>query len=406
MTPERDTVATADPRERMAAPQQVHRPPDEEYERRWANVRKAVADRGFDALLVVSPENVYYLTGLQHQGYFAFTSLVIPAQRDPLLVTRSMERRAVVEHGYNVEHLGFEDHETPVDGMVRALEAAGLSRSPRVGVEKQSMFFPPAVWDELRAGLPDVGWEDGSGIVDEIRAVKSAWELQRVRRAAAISDRAVRAGIEAAGVGVNEKEVAAAVYRSLVLGGSEYPGFAPLVRSTDHLGHEHETWHDRVLAAGDGVLIELSASVDRYHAPLTRLVHVGWGSPGLDTAAETAIAGLEASAAAIQPGVRTGDVYEAWQSTIDRGLGHERYRRHHCGYSVGIGFPPSWVGGSSVVGIRQGGELVVQEGMVFHLLSWLLGVGSADYAVSDTVVVTATGCEFLTSTRREPLIIA
>lgn len=406
MTPERDTVRASGPPQRIATPGWVQRPPEDEYERRWAAVRKTVLDRELDALLIVSPENIYYLTGLQHQGYFAFTLLVVPAQGEPLLVTRSMERRAVLEHGHNVEHVAFEDHEMPVEGVARALHAVGLSGASRAGVEKHSMFFPLAIWDELRARHEDIGWQDGSGIVDEIRAVKSRWELERVRRAAAISDRAMRAGIETAGVGVNEREIAAAIYSSLVLGGSEYPGFAPLVRSTGHLDHEHETWHDRVLRAGDGVLLELSASVDRYHAPLTRLVHVGWGEPGLDEAAETAIAGLYATAEALRPGVRTGEVYAAWQSTIDHGLGHGRYRRHHCGYSVGIGFPPSWVGGGSVVGIRRGGEIIVQEGMVFHLLSWLLGEEPADYVVSDTAVVTASGCRFLTSTRREPLIIA
>lgn len=406
MTAERDTVLAGGPPQRIAGPEGVQQPPDDEYERRWAAVRKAVLDREFDALLIASPENIYYLTGLQHQGYFAFTLLVVPAHGEPRLVARAMERRAVLDHGYEVEHVAFEDHETPVQGVTRALRAAGLSGSPRIGVEKQTMFFPLAIWDELREGREDIAWRDGSGLVDEIRAVKSRWELERVRRAAAISDRAIRAGIETAGVGVNEREIAAAIYRSLVLGGSEYPGFAPLVRSAGHLDHEHETWHDRVLAAGDGMLIELSASVDRYHAPLTRLVHVGRGEPGLEEAAETAIAGLHATADALRPGVRTGEVYAAWQSTIDHGLGHGRYQRHHCGYSVGIGFPPSWVGGASVVGIRRDGEIIVQEGMVFHLLSWLLGEEPADYAVSDTVVVTASGCRFLTSTRREPLIIA
>ena len=73
---------------------------------------------------------------------------------------------------------------------------------------------------------------------------------------------------------------------------------------------------------------------------------------------------------------------------------------------VGIGFPPSWVGGGAVVGLRRGGDLVIREGMVFHVLSWLLGQRPADYVVSDTILVTADGGELLTTTVREPIVVA
>jgi Xaa-Pro dipeptidase len=77
------------------------------------------------------------------------------------------------------------------------------------------------------------------------------------------------------------------------------------------------------------------------------------------------------------------------------GLAH--YRRHHCGYLIGLGFPPSWVGGAMVVGLRYDSDLRLQEGMTFHLMSWLMGAGRGDYFVSDTVLVTAQGCERLTT---------
>src|SRR5690606_7748605 len=126
------------------------------------------------------------------------------------------------------------------------------------------------VWEQIKSELPDVTWEDALDTVDEVRQIKSELEIYCIRQAAALSDRAVRSGIKAAGVGVNEREVAAEVYRSMVLGGSEYPGFAPLVRSTDLIAQEHATWRDRTLESGDALLLELSASVRRYHAPLTR----------------------------------------------------------------------------------------------------------------------------------------
>jgi Xaa-Pro dipeptidase len=108
---------------------------------------------------------------------------------------------------------------------------------------------------------------------------------------------------------------------------------------------------------------------------------------------------------ALVPGALNGDVYAAWQAVVDRGLGHAGYRRHHCGYAIGIGFPPSWVGGAAVAGLRAGGTTEIHEGMVFHVLSWLLDQKPADYVLSDTMLVTATGGEILTSSRRDPIVV-
>jgi Xaa-Pro dipeptidase len=378
--------------------------PAEEYAARLAAVRADMARQGLDALLLVSPEDIYYLTGLSHQGYFAYTLLVVPRDGHAFIVIRSMELVTIATQVPDVEHVGFADDQEPADATIGLLHELGLDVA-RLGVDKASMYLPVRVWEHLSAEL-DATWVDASDLVRNRRQVKSPRELGCVRDAAAISDRALRAGIVTAGVGVNEREVAASVYQSLVAGGSEYPGFAPLVRSADLLFHEHTTWRDRVLNAGDCLFLELSAAIRRYHAPLSRFVYLGRAPADIERSAEIVVEGLEAVRAALVPGALTGDVYTAWQDVVDRGLGHRRYRRHHCGYTVGIGFPPSWVGGPKVTSLRAGGTLEIREGMVFHVLSWLLGQRLPDYGVSDTVLVTAEGGEVLTSTSRSPIVVA
>lgn len=376
----------------------------EEFQTRVQATRTSMWLQGLDALLIVSPENIYYLLGLNHQGYFSFTLLVLPMEGAPLLVTRAMERMTVKTQVPGCVHVPFEEDEDPALAAVHAIELA-TSVGQKVGVERSAMHMPLGVWERTREKLADREWLDASGIVEEVRAVKSEAEIAFVRRAARISDRAVQEGIATAATGVTERTVAAAVYHEMIYAGSEHPGFAPFIRSTDILRHEHVTWRDREIRYGSGLMMELSASVYRYHAPLTRMVHVGEKPPGTDAAAEIAIDALEAVREALRPGALSGDVYAAWQHVIDKGLGHSNYRRHHCGYMVGIGFPPSWVGGSSVTGLRPGGELVIRAGMVFHLLSWLLGEEPGDYAVSDTALVTPDGCELLTTTPREPVVL-
>lgn len=378
--------------------------PLEEFQDRIRAVRAQMRQRELDAVLVMSPENIYYLLGLNHQGYFSFTLLVLPIEGAPVLVTRAMERATVRAQVRDCEHVVYDDEEDPADGAVRAIRQATLPGF-RVGVDRTSMFCPIDVWERMREQLPDRRWADSRDTVDSVRIVKSPAELALIRRAAAISDRAVQAGIETAGTGGTERAVAAAVYSEMIAAGSEHAGFAPFIRSTDIIHHEHVTWRDRELLPGAGLLMELSASVYRYHAPLSRMVYIGQAPPGADAAAEVALAGLDATREALRPGVMAHEVYAAWQHTVDQGLGHSLYHRHHCGYMVGIGFPPSWVGGASVVGLRSDSTLVIREGMVFHLLSWILGQGPADYCVSDTALITATGCELLTCTNRALVVV-
>jgi Xaa-Pro dipeptidase len=135
-----------------------------------------------------------------------------------------------------------------------------------------------------------------------------------------------------------------------------------------------------------------------------RLIFIDQVPAGTAEIVDLCLEAFQAVVQAIRPGVKAGDVYQAWQDRVDRaGLSH--YRRHHCGYTVGIGFPPSWVGGSSVVGLRADSPLVLQPGMTFHLLSWLMGSGRGDYFVSDTAALTETGCQVLTTVPQQVQVV-
>lgn len=376
-----------------------------ELDSRVAGTRQEMDAAGLAALVVASPEDIYYLTGLNHQGHFAFTALVLPLDGPLLLVARAMEATTMAAQVPQCEHVRYADDQDPptvLADAVRSVAAPGTD----VGVEQTSMSLPVSVWEPLRAALDGVRLVDGSGIVGGLRRIKSPAEIEHVRRAAGASSRAMDAGIAAVKEGVSQSEVVAAVYAEMTSRHDcEYPAMPPLIRSRDALLQEHATWSDSTIDAGGALFFELSASAARYHAPLTRMVYVGDPPPGTDEAATIATAGLEAVRNALKPGALAREVYDAWQAVVDEGLGHAEYRRHHCGYVIGIGFPPSWTGGAGVVGLRRGSELEIREGMTFHVLSWLLDQQPADYVLSDTMLVTADGGEILTTTRRDPIVI-
>ncbi|HEX6302994.1 MAG TPA: Xaa-Pro peptidase family protein [Anaerolineales bacterium] len=370
--------------------------PQDEFESRVQNVRKSMAERGLAACLISSPENIYYLTGLDHLGYFAYHILIVPKEGNNILIARAMEHVTIETFVKNARFAGYADSTDQAGFTCNVLEEAGLS-SGNLGIEKNTLFLPPVITEGITSTLPEAKLVDISGLVDGFRRTKSSRELDYTRQAARVADAMMHAAIETARAGVNEKEVAAQVYRAMVTAGGEYPGFGPFIRSTPRLGQEHRTWEDRVLQPGDALFIELAGCVRRYHAAMGRLIFIETAPEGTQAISELCLRAFGNVVASIRPGIKAREVYQSWQEIVDQaGLSH--YRRHHCGYMIGIGMPPSWIGGNMVVGLRHDSDLELKQGMGFHLMSWLMDTGRpGDYFVSDTAVVTENGCEVITT---------
>src|SRR5690349_25061917 len=100
---------------------------DAEIARRLGAVRAGLVERGFDGAVVAAPENVFYLTGLDHWGYFAPHLLIVPPDGTPVLVTRAMERVSVEKQVRNAEFRGHSDSETAADMAARVLKDRGLA---------------------------------------------------------------------------------------------------------------------------------------------------------------------------------------------------------------------------------------------------------------------------------------
>jgi Xaa-Pro dipeptidase len=374
---------------------------DQEITRRVGSVQAELATRKLDAAIFASPENVFYLTGLDHWGYFAPHLLIVPVSGMPVLVTRLMERVSVEKQVRGASFRGHPDSETAADMAARVLQEMKFA-GKRLGLEGWTSGMSFGLAASLQAQVT-AEWSDVSGLVDALRLVKSAEEQALMRRAAAITDIATAAAIEAIADGAREADVAAACLFAMTKAGGHPPGFGPFIRPGKRLGEEHATWGDGTFKSGEPVFLELSGCVSRYHAPLGRLIRIGTISDQDAAMAETAQKAFAAVVSALRPGKKARDVYAAWQAVVDE-AGFAHYRRHHCGYCVGVGLPPSWTGGNSVTGIRADSDLEIREGMSFHILSWLMGTGAGDDFISNTVLLTKSGAEVLTTTPAGPII--
>ncbi len=366
----------------------------EEFDERLAAVRWKMRMRKLDAAIITRPENIYYLCGLDHQGFFAFHSLLVPPEGPLTLVTREMERATVAAQVPQVVFRGHTDGSDVAGVLADVLREHKLNRA-RLGLETFSQAFPPAICDALRHNLPNAQWVDATWLVDEMRLIKSPAEIAYLRQAAAVSDAMLEAALAVAKPGNNEKDVASEVHRAMIQAGGGHPGFAPFIRPSPRLAQEHTTWQDREIREDEALFVEMAGCVHRYHAPLGRLIY--HRAPDAATQRIRAVCqeAFDAVVDALAPGATAGEVYAAWQGVVDAaGLAH--YRRHHCGYLVGLAFPPSWTGGSAVVGLRRDSPLELKAGMAFHILSWLMNTGEGDYFLSNTVLLGEGGAEVLT----------
>lgn len=378
--------------------------PDGELRDRLSNVRHAMAEQAFDGLIISVPENIYYLTGLDHWGFFACHVLVIPRDGEPVLVARAMERITVENQVRNARFSGHKDHEELSAYVAKVISDLGLSKG-RLGLEKRSLFLTARNAEGIADSVPMADWRDASGLVDAIRLIQSPLEQSYTRKAAQAADAGTLAAIEAVKDGVSDYEVAAECLRAMTLAGSEYPGFGPFIRPTRRLGEEHTTWCGDSFHKGDAVFLEIGAAYRKYQAPMGRLVYVGDASEAAEAAATLAIEGMRAIVRALRPGATAGSVYAAWRDVASE-AGLVDYHRHHCGYMVGIGFPPSWTGGSMVTSLAPDSHRILSEGMVFHAHSWFTNTGRGDdfsYFISNTVLLTESGGEVLSSQTPETL---
>lgn len=374
----------------------MHRNPfsDAEIDGRIDRFRTVLVERGLDAAILSSPENVFYFTGLDHWGYFAPHMLVLPLERQPVLVTRAMEETAV---GNMVRSAGFQGHsdsETAADVTARVLKDLGLT-GKRIGIESWSAGLSHGLARSLQAQA-EADWQDVSGEVDALRLVKSPEEQALIRQAARVTDAATQAAIDAIGEGVQEREVGAACLGAMARAGGDPPGFGPFIRPQARLGEEHTTWGQSAYRGGETVFLELAGCVGRYNTPNGRLVQIGPMTDHNRRVADLSQRAFDAVLEALRPGRTAREVYAAWQAVVDEG-GLSHYRRHHCGYCVGIAFPPTWTGGNSVMGLRHDSDLEIRTGMTFHVMSWLMGTGQGDFFLSNCVLLGEQGPEVLTT---------
>ena len=366
----------------------------EEYARRLDLVRRRMEDARIEVLLTTVPENIVYLTGYSTLGYFTFQMLVVSLHEDPILLTRAINvEKAQVDSCLRLIE-GYQDTEDADDATYRLLERYRLL-GKRIANQDDAWFFSVGRYKKLvrRLGVDDL--IDGSGIVEHVRRVKSAGEIEYIRQAGRYCEASLRAAVDAAVPGATENDVAAAAYQAMYKAGSEFLGHEAQYVAGPAAGLGFECARRRPIRADDVVYMEAGGTHQRYNCMLSRTVIVGKPDPKWIAMAEASRDALEAAKTAIRPGVTSHEVDRAARLVMDKaGLG--RHFSHRTGYSIGIGLPPDW-GEGRIMSINENDPTVLEAGMCFHLIPDLKAVHEGGAVFSEAVVVTENGHEPLTS---------
>ncbi len=348
-----------------------------------------MANRHVNALYVTRPVSIAYLTGFEANPHERLMALAIRREGATLIVPALEEEKAKARAA-DADIVAWRDGENPWD-LVRE----ALGKLAEIGVEKEHLSLHAAETITTITGaseLVDVGPE-----IRRRRLTKSEEEIEKLQRAAAITDEAGERVIAQLRAGMSEVEVGLLMASAIGdLGGRL--SFPTLVQSGPNSSLPHWEPSSRKLSAGDLVLLDFGASFGGYRADSTRMAVIGEPSAKQREIHELVLAAHDAAIAVARAGATTGDVDSAARRVIEAG-GYGEQFFHRIGHGIGLEDheDPS---------LDPGSKTVLEVGMTFTVEPGVYIPGWGGVRIEDDVVVVEEGgCRVLTKADRSLRVI-
>lgn len=352
-----------------------------EYARRLEQVQRVMARRRLDVLLLFSPHNIFYLSGMDSENLFDYQCLVVPATDEPTLVIFDFENARFENSCWLQRVETYTSFEDPIETTLAVLP----TRADRVALEKQSAAVSVERFQQITQGLGRADIQDAFGIVEPVRLIKSSAEVAYMRKAAELTDAGVAAGVAALAPGRPDYEVAADIMGAMYRGGGETVCWGPVVAAGYRAGSAHSTFNGYRLQRGDTVFFEVTGEVRRYTGPLMRTAILGEPGPEIRRVASIVESTVDLILEKARSGVKASDVAKAALSNVEPLLDTMIFH-HYFGYPVGIGYPPSWIEHLGYF-IRVDNDRPLESGMVFHLPMSFRKYGEYGVNLSQTMLV-------------------
>lgn len=336
-----------------------------------------------DVLLLTSPENIRYLCGFTGSN----GALLIGRAGDAVLAT---DGRYLIQAAEQAPDVTLVEARSVAAGLV---ERAAEGGARRIGFEPHAVTV--AGHDALRSAASSAEVVASPRLVESLRSIKDAGEIEALTTACQITDAAFNEVVLTARVGVTERELAFALTTTMRRHGAEADSFDSIVAFGPNSAVPHHEPTDRALAAGDLLKTDFGAQYAGYHADMTRTVVVGpaaqWQREIHAVVHEVQSAGRAAAAVGAKPADLDADARAAIEATghpVSHGLGH--------GVGLQIHEDPFLTPSSSAGPLAADMVITIEPGLYVE--------GRGGVRIEDTVAVVADGEPRLLTTSSRELI--
>jgi Xaa-Pro aminopeptidase len=309
------------------------------YAGRISRAASVAAERGLEALLVGVGPDLRYLTGYEAMPLERLTMLVIVPGEDGVRLFVPRLEAAAAKAGCRTELPleTWEETDDPHAAVARFVSGRQEHGAIRVGVSDNLMARHLL---RLQRAMPAAGFELASIVLRTLRVVKDAEEVELLRLAARAADRVVEQIASGPLVGRTEADVADEVRRRLIAEGHDEAHFA-IVGSGPNSASPHHEASDRVIQAGEPIVLDIGGTLGGYGSDITRTLWVTGGDPANMPDEEfrhlfgVLRAAQERATAAIRPGVAC-EAIDATARDLITAEGYGEAFFHRTGHGIGL----------------------------------------------------------------------
>lgn len=351
--------------------------------RRGERLRQTLRETGLEALLVSSPVNVTYLTGFTGESSY----LVLGRERSVLVSDRRFTEQIAEECPGLEAHVRPPTHSLP-QATSQVLSQLGVKT---VGFESQHLTV--AERETLAELTKTVSWKGERDQVERLRAVKDAFEVEQIREAIAIAQRAFVVFCALLRREDREKDLSDAMEMYVRRCGGKGTSFPTIVAVGERAALPHAPPTERALGEAELLLVDWGASGPLYKSDLTRVLVAESRSAKLEEVYEVVLRAQLAAIKTVRPGVMGQEVDAAARSVIGA-AGYGDFFGHGLGHGIGLQV-------HEAPALRPHSEVVLEPGMVVTIEPGIYLPGWGGVRIEDDVLVTDDGCEVLTSVPKE-----
>jgi Xaa-Pro aminopeptidase len=356
---------------------------------RLQQVRADMTAQGLQAMVVSEPGNRRWLT-----GFTGSAGWPVVLADDAFLLTDSRYYEQVERESAPTVRLERAPGR-PLDRLAELLMQASASR---VGLERDIVTVGQL--DLLRSLEPEIEWVPVAGIVEPHRAVKTEAEIDLIRAAVDLGDRAMELAYASCAPGMTERDLAWLLERFMREHGAECVAFDVIVGAGEDGALPHHTPSDRPVQLAEPIVIDLGARVNGYNGDLTRTFSLGVAA---DAEYPIVYDVVDRAGKAAQEAVRAGITCRALDEvarSVIRDAGYGDYFGHGLGHGVGLN-----VHEAPRVGPAADDD-VLREGMVVTIEPGIYLPGRFGVRIEDLVVVRVDHAEVLSGAGKIPVVAA